>query len=508
MPGGIIFQRDLKHILQIARDLGNEEILFGSRQDIMFRAGKADMNDLEERFRDIPLDFEWGNQKYQNIVTSYVAVDVMPTTPWVTAGTYHYVLEHFQRKHRMKVNITDPAQSLVPLFYGDLNFVASEHEDYWYLYLKSKRNAKLIQWPVLVFSPDIGPVAQALEELLLPDESVSRTDNKMNGRDIRKKTPGGDSENTGDLTQETVDRMFMQLSEQLKPNNRTITSPLKLSAVPFPYYEGLNKGAGGKYWLGLYWRNNRYDISFLEKVCDLCEQTDTGRLIVTPWKSFIIKDIDEADTRKWEYLCGVNGINFRHSSIELNWHLPVLDEAALKLKNYLVREFNRQDVSTYGLTFSINTQPENAFTSVVITREPNLLLFGKFGINHQFTVYYSKGFNPNERVYTSYGVNVTQSRLPQVVTRLSRYYFEKAKLKEHEFPASVAAGYDDQLKNQKRNVYQCRHCLTIYDSEHGDPSRDISPGVPFSKLPDTYSCSLCDAPKKDFSLAILNESIQ
>ena len=55
---------------------------------------------------------------------------------------------------------------------------------------------------------------------------------------------------------------------------------------------------------------------------------------------------------------GKFGINERHSSLELNWHLPVIDREALELKRFLVRELDQQDISTHGLTFTIKTNRE------------------------------------------------------------------------------------------------------------------------------------------------------
>lgn len=89
---------------------------------------------------------------------------------------------------------------------------------------------------------------------------------------------------------------------------------------------------------------------------------------MTPWKSLIVKGIAEKDRLSWEKLLGKFGINIRHSSIELNWHIPVLDEEALELKNYLVRALDKQDISTYGLSFSIKTKPMSLFTTVAIEK--------------------------------------------------------------------------------------------------------------------------------------------
>jgi rubredoxin len=46
--------------------------------------------------------------------------------------------------------------------------------------------------------------------------------------------------------------------------------------------------------------------------------------------------------------------------------------------------------------------------------------------------------------------------------------------------------------------YECTVCGYIYDPELGDPDGGIAPGVPFEKLPDSWICPVCGAPKSDF----------
>lgn len=466
IPGGVLTPRDLKKIIGIARDLGNEVVHFGSRQDIMFPGDEVDQKKLDEEFGSIQTNYEWSGRRYQNIVTSYVAVDLMPSTSWITSGTYYNVLEYFDYRPRLKINITDLKQSLVPLFNGQLNFVASGHEDYWYLFLKLAPAGNLQRWPVLVYSHDIGKIAAAIEEYYFRSgrESIIATET-----------------------------LFEEINQKVGTNNRTIDRELDLPTEPFPYYEGLNKMAGNTYWLGLYWRNNCYTISFLEKVCDLCIQTNCGRIIITPWKSFIIKDISEEDCSKWELLCGNNGINLRHSSLELNWHLPVLDDSALKLKKYLVDVFDKHDISTYGLTFSIKEQPVNLFTSIAILTQPSIRLFGKYDVLQRYNVVYSKNFDPNEAHYIPFAMYVTKKQLSGVLMKLSGIYYEQMNKKKEE-----RIWEEQEEPSSLQTVYQCPDCMTVYDKQYGDPHSGISEGTAFAELPETYGCPICEAPKSSF----------
>jgi len=46
--------------------------------------------------------------------------------------------------------------------------------------------------------------------------------------------------------------------------------------------------------------------------------------------------------------------------------------------------------------------------------------------------------------------------------------------------------------------YECSVCGYIYDPEQGDPDGNISPGTPFEKLPDSWTCPVCGAAKSEF----------
>jgi rubredoxin len=49
--------------------------------------------------------------------------------------------------------------------------------------------------------------------------------------------------------------------------------------------------------------------------------------------------------------------------------------------------------------------------------------------------------------------------------------------------------------------WKCKICGYIYDPEKGDPDGDIPPNTPFEKLPDTWVCPACGAPKDMFEKA-------
>jgi rubredoxin len=463
VKGGILSPADMLRIMAVSQNVGNKYVVFGSRQDIMFPSQGADLSSIEHAFSAINIDCELGSDQSlcQNIVSSYVAVNVVETTNWVKEDTYHFVIDNFDYKPRLKINIVDPLQSLVPLLTGELNFIASREENYWYLYIRDPRKGNAIEcWPRLIFTNDIARVSRELESVYF------------------KYAPF------------TIDELFVILKGALRINYRPISEDLKFPENPFPYYEGLNAMPNNLYWLGLYWRNNQYDIDFMSAACRLCQETNIAKINIIPWKAFIIKGIKASERIRWEKLMGKFGINERHSSLELNWHLPVIDPEALELKRFLVRELDQQDISTHGLTFTIKTNRELFyFTSIVIEKssaEP-----GKPG--EYYNILYAKNFNPNNIVYHLYAKQVKKEIIPSLLIELSKLYFRQLNPEKEENRFQGAP-----VLNGVHYAHQCTNCLTVYDKKFGDPASNIPPGIAFEDLPDDYKCHVCDSPKKHF----------
>ncbi len=462
VKGGIISPGDFLKVLLIAEKLGAKHIHFGSRQDIMFPAKEKSKTILDETFQSIKMDYEINTFEYQNILSSYVAQDILPGKKWLASHIYHYILDSFNYRPKLRVNVVDPSQSLVPLFTGNINFIASNHENYWYVYLRFK-NIQDIPWqlPMLVYTEDLVKIAQALED----NELIN--------------------------TAENYEQLFSFLSENVQINTQPVTENLILPESHFPYYEGIHRQADEKYWLGLYWRNNQYRIETLKAIVERCVETEVGKVTLTPWKSFLIKGIRESDRIGWEKLMGKFGMNLRHSSLELNWHLPALSQEALDLKFYLVRELDNQDISTYGLTFTIKTSPDiTLFTSIVIEKSES-------GENEIYNILYSKNFNPNLTEYEYYAKDVHKSVLASLILELSLVYYDGLDEEKTESP-KVKSIKD----NIEKELYQCIHCQTIYDPEYGDPDADVSPGTNFRNISREYVCPTCGGSKEGFKRAV------
>jgi rubredoxin len=471
IKGGVLSPAELKVICQASEDLGLNAISFGSRQDILFPDHVK--NDSIKTIDNFQIVYPTKGIS-ENIMSSYVCSDIFPRTPWLTSDKYLYILEQFRKTYALKINITDSKQRLVPLFTGHLNFIASQHEDYWYLYIRLPYWNKMEIYPALIYSWDMAKITEAIENLVKEEL-------------------------------DSVDLVFDLVNHSIDTNNKTISKPLHVPFHPFPYYEGMNRIGSDKYWLGLYWRNNRYDLEFLKAMCDLCSECKIGKISITQWKSFIVKDIPKKTKLHWEKFLGKYGINVRHSMLELNWHLPVANKEALALKKYLVANFDKNDISTYGLTFAITNYTKKAyyFTSIVIETNTPPKNRNGFTIENTYNLLYAKNFDPNTREYITHVQDIDKEQIPNLLMELSRLYFKQLGSEKEEIESN-----EREEKEKTVDVYQCKNCQTIYNPKYGDSSQNIEPNTSFESLKDGYKCPLCEADKSHFEkkTIILNAS--
>ncbi|MBP2833620.1 rubredoxin [Aquimarina sp. U1-2] len=468
IKGGVLSVMQMLRIIEYAKELDLQAFNLGSRQDILFSSNDSNGNSISSKKKFEPSFFS--SDSYENITCSYVSVDIFDSTVWLRGTTYLYILEDFQYQPELKINIVDPKQQIVPLFSGDLNFIASPHEDYWYIFLRLP-GWEEAYYPVLVYTWDIAKIAQAIE---------------VNYNKV------------GDL-----DDLFTYINIHFDTNNKTITTPLHIDFKPFPYYEGMNKMENNQYWLGLYWRNNHYNLDFLKALCEYCLYYKIGKICLTPWKSIIIKAIPNEGKLTLEKLLGRFGINIRHSALELNWHLPIKDQKALELKKCLVVDFNANDISTYGLTFAIVSlkTKNNYFTSIVIEKNEASATRKEFMPGATFNVVHAKNFDPNTRNYIMYAQDVDSKNLSMLLLELTKTYFKNLGEPQEQTISIIST----QEEIEVHEVYQCNDCLTIYDPTVGDAINMIVSGTSFNNLPDTYRCSLCDSPMTNFKKTMIEK---
>lgn len=467
LAGGVVSPGDLQEILEIAEGAGANHVRIGNRQQLYFTVRAENLEDLELEMFKAELTYEVDNHQYPNILSSYVTDDIFSAESWLREGVYKDIFDLFNYQPKLKINLIDQYQTFVPFFTGNFNFITSVVSNYWYWYIRFPKTNATYCWPALIYSADIPQVSKLAEQIILEN------------KDLFYDQP------------ETDHKLFHRLlSNQIKVAAQAIKEPLKLPEFQLPYYEGFNHYGNRKYWLGIYRRNEIFSINLLKDICAACFKTRIGQLYTTPWKSLIIKGINEADCESWRHLLNKHRINVRHAYNELNWQLENLCEESLEMKKQLVKELEEDDVRTYKLCFAIKIHPKSGLMgSVVVRKRDN----GLFDISH------TRDFNPNTKEYIAYKTGVEACRIGNHLGNLCNTYYEL-------LSSNLAPGYEpkpdtsnDAEPEKQHFVYQCRHCFTLYDPAFGDEMNNIAPHTKFEDLAD-YACPVCDAEKEAFAV--------
>lgn len=472
--GGIISPGDLYNILLAAAKSGLLYVRFGLRQQLLIDVSIEEVGNLAAELDMLGIDYEINKEEYPNIVSSYPAEEVFITNTWLSEGVYKDIFDLIDYNPRLKINISDSNQSFTPLLTGNINWTASPTaQHFWHLFIRFPKTNIIYEWKDVVYTNDVAAVSKKLEEIILQQPQKFYDNNGASGEEL------------------------YELMRKFEFNTRPADGPLSLPPFKLPYYEGLNR-YNDKYWLGIYRRDELFSIRFLKELCQLCLQTKIGQLCSTPWKTIIIKGIEEKNRKDWNYLLDKFQINVRHAANELNFQVDDNSNDALKLKHHLVKYLNDDDTRTFGVCIGIKTKRKSeVFSSILVRRKP-LIRIGKVELFHVYDILCAKDFNPNERTGYAFSKDNPKFLLAEQLRRavLSYYNYHG----EQGSAEIILPGKSDLegAETKTEVVYQCKKCFTVYDEGIGDPENGIDPGTTFQQLPNTYTCSVCDAPKEDF----------
>jgi len=360
-------------------------------------------------------------------------------------------------------------QSFVPYFNGNLNFITSELSNYWFLHIRFPKTNISYTWPVLIYSLDIPAISKLIEEQILANKDLFYEQTQVRGNLL--------------YTMVNAKKSFI---------TEPITEDLKFPVFQLPYYEGFNR-YGNKLWLGIYRRNEKFPVEFLKDIASICLSTRIGQIYTTPWKSLIIKGILLENKKLWDDVLAKHRINVRHAANELNWQVEDLCEEGLNLKHELVRSFDAVDLRTYPLCFAIKTQPKTGLFGSIIIKKGFREREDK--AKEKFDLLYTKDFNPNSKEFVTYKTQIERTELFQNLTSLCDIYYKSLLKNSTDTAANISENARDIPED---SVFQCGHCLTVYDEEAGEQTKDIPPVTAFEDLDDSFTCPTCEAPKQDF----------
>jgi rubredoxin len=464
LPGGFISAGDLYEILLIAESAGATDIRFGNRQQLYFTVKADGLEDMELDMLKAEINYEIDEDLYPNIISSYVADTIFNHHEgWLREGVYKDIFDRFDHQPKLKLNLVDNHQTFVPFFSGNINFIASNVNNYWFTYIRFPKTDQLYCFPSLVYSDDIPALAKAAEDTILQKKELFYSRPDIDG-----------------------ELFYKTLLKRISVAFRPVTEPLKIPDFYLPYYEGFNKYSN-KYWLGIYRRNELFKLDFLKDVCSLCLKTRIGQIYTSPWKSIIIKGIEQADRNQWGLILSKYHLNVRHAANELNWQIEDMCKEGLELKQQLVRQFEEADARTYQLSFAIKTQPKTGLQGAIILRK------GPTGL---YDVLHTRDFNPNSKDELLYASHVRPQLLSKKLMALCNEFYDN----QGDPGLSTTTAYSDDFSHHEEiTIYQCNSCLTRYDKRYGDAVNGIEKGIDLALL-ETYICPVCDAPKSEFYL--------
>lgn len=474
--GGIISPGDLYNILVAAGKAKVAAVSFGLRQQLLVDVLEENYSMLAEQLELLGIFFEADNDAFPNIISSYPAEEVFITNTWLSEGVYKDIFDLMDHRPALKINISDSNQSFTPILTGNINWVASLHaEHFWHLFIRFPKTNTIYEWKEMVYTNDVARMSRHIEATIF-EHRDRFYDNPM---------ASGDA-----------------LFDLLSSGNyitKPAAAPAKMPAFNLPYYEGLNRYQD-KYWLGIYRRDELFTVDFLKELCQLCLQTKIGQICSTPWKTVIIKNIEEKDRLYWNSLLAKHQINVRHAANELNFQVEDNCREGLELKHYVVKHLHDDDIRTFGICMGIKTRKKSeVFSSILVRKRPLLTLFGK-GFFHVYDILCAKDFNPNERTGEVFSKGNLKFLLPEQLRRaiLSFYVYQANSIARIKIPARELKKENAVTATNSSFVYQCAHCLSVYDEHSGEPAKGIAAGTLFDQLPADFCCALCEAPASDF----------
>jgi len=473
--GGIISPGYLYGLLQSLQQAGLTEVRFGLRQQLLVDVSAKEYTPVVNALNQANIEYEINKDDQPNITSSYPAAAIFIKETWLGEGVYKDVFDLFDYQPALKINITDSNQTFTPFFTGNINWIASVHTHFWWLVIRFPKTNTLFYWKDLIYTNDIAKLSLAAEKAILQHPVLYYDNSIADGNQLYEMV--------------TANASFI---------SRPVTEKLVLPAFKLPYYEGYND-YGNKSWLGIYRRDEMFDIDFLKAICRICLETKAGELYATSWKSIIIKGIEERHRPQWGFILGKYRINVRHASNELNWQVEDGNNEGLAIKRQVIRQFDKEDVRTFGLCFAVKTQPKSGVFGSVLVRRQFALVRGQLKPLEKYDILYAAGFNPNSKEFILFRGNVDKEHIATYLIAICKYYYGQ----EDENKLLPGSSYTPETGDEKTETpvkisYQCRHCLTIYDETLGEPHNQVPPGVLFADLPETYCCALCDAPKTDF----------
>lgn len=450
-PVGEISSLKLRDIVLDCMSLGIETIQISNRQEIILPLKTSfDKSSIDTRLGKFNFTKPTDNE---NIVSSFASFEVFPSTSWVNDETYKGFSYFINPKTKLKINIVDPKQNLIPLFSGNLNFIASEKDNQWILVLNFPEHDFFYQFSSLIADYKIATIIETIEKMI---------------------------EEKHILDKESIEKQLYPFTTRTKVEEEYIATIQ--NNMDLPVYEGFHSINDTMGWLGIYNHNNDYPGEFIEELAFLCSQQNIGSIFFTTNNSIIVKYIEKKNYPLWVRLIQKYNINLRHSQFLLNCQVDDFDQEGLDLKKYIYKTLTNEDIQLANLTYAITNYRKLYDADIFISPVKSFNL-----MNKKYNIYHSNQFKSLTKQEILYKENVSKSEIFQTLLELTLEYH-----KEESQPQLESKDNINQDAKLDKTKIQCPDCLTIYDPKSFGMNEEE---IKIALLPDDFKCELCENEK-------------
>lgn len=444
--GGEISTGILRQIALDSITYGASHIKLGKRQEILIPYKNTETyKKLENRFTSyLSNDFFIKN----NTVSAQSSYELVPSTSWINSETFKDLVYQLHGQTHLKINICDPKQRLIPISTGEINFIASEHENQWVCYIKKSELGLNHFISYLVPESQISNVVTSLSKFFQENKSI----------EIQK-----------------LENKIEPYTNRVKSNYDFIINQYNNSSETI--YEGFHE-FNGYFWLGIFNRNNEFSSEFIEELSFLCSKQNIGAIYLSCNHSLIVKYIKKDHLNSWKQLIQKHNVSLRHSNFNLNCQIDEDCDYSLDLKSSILEKLNRNDISLADIKYSISCNMDDFESSVYIKKGNSYL-----NLINKYSIYYKVNFLPLTQKMVLYKTNLFKWQIISALEQLNELYSIQNHSADYVNDNIPSINKEKILSDTKPSI-QCKNCLTVYDDIYLNEEANI--------FPDEFKCYICE----------------
>jgi rubredoxin len=458
--GGRIPLTVLRLAAELAMVHGNGTVALGSRQELIL--GGIQSSSRDRIRRELGSLLVEHHPRRPNIVTTRPMAGRTGRTPWLSDGAYDSVLSGFMSAPAIPVNLSDPRQDVLPLYTGQINFIASAESGYWHVSFNARGQLRPIVLSTAVHAEGVPAATFVVQSAILQDNAVDLPE-------LQRKM----MENLGGLARE-LHQAAVAHHDEVRP------------------IEGFEfNGQSESYSLGLSALSQRLPGAFLVELCLAAREMSIATAGLTPWRSLLVHGIPARARADFERLLLRHRVSIRTGAWDNACFNDFHASGAVKAGAELLRALNANFPHSGGLRIGLTEHDGVIPDTPLVVRAYTPPARWPFRPEPRFNVYVRENFDRFNPMLIASATGVGTGRMVDVVLDLvERFGSGQAAV------VPVAQSTPGVLR--ARLIHQCAECNTEYSEQYGDPIGGIDAGTPFAELPGDWTCPTCGAPQNTY----------